>query len=171
MIPGKNTLIMNIKQTLAILRLYTRKSPLLLVWVILIITACEREPQVSSSSSGLMQQRKYDAAVLADGKQLFYSHCAQCHGSNAQGHPQWRKVGPDGKYPAPPLNGSGHAWHHSRAVLRNVIKNGSPQGQGNMPAWQDKLTDQQIEHIIDYFQSLWPDQVYSAWIEMQQTQR
>jgi mono/diheme cytochrome c family protein len=118
-----------------------------------------------------MQQRNYDAAVLAEGEKLFSVHCAQCHGQNAQGHPQWRKVGADGKYPPPPLNGSGHAWHHSRAVLRNVIKNGSPPGQGNMPAWEGKLTAQQIEHVIDYFQSLWPDPVYSAWIEMQQNQR
>jgi len=144
---------------------------LLLLMLILLAAACEQNPQVSSSSTGLMQQRNYDAAALVDGENLYSAHCAQCHGPNAEGDPQWRKVGPDGKYPPPPLNGSGHAWHHSRAVLRNVIKEGSPPDQGNMPAWKGKLSDQQIETIIDYFQSLWPEQVYSAWIEMQQTQR
>lgn len=147
------------------------RQSLPLSMLIILLAACEQNPQVSSSSTGLMQQRNYDAAALADGEKLFSAHCAQCHGQNAEGDPQWRKAGPDGKYPPPPLNGSGHAWHHSRAVLRNVIKNGSPQGQGDMPAWGDKLSDQQIEHIIDYFQSLWPDQVFSAWIEMQQSQR
>jgi len=144
---------------------------LLLYGLVIFLAACEQNPQVSSSSTGLMQQRNYDTTALADGQRLFSTHCAECHGENAQGHPQWRKTGPDGKYPPPPLNGSGHAWHHSRVVLHNVIKNGSPPGQGNMPAWEGKLTDQQIEHVIDFFQSLWPDQVYSAWIEMQQTQR
>jgi mono/diheme cytochrome c family protein len=133
--------------------------------------ACEQNPQVSSSSTGLMTQRNYDAAVLAAGQTTYLEHCAQCHGHQAEGDPQWRKPGPDGKYPPPPLNGSGHTWHHSRAVLRNVIKNGSPQGQGNMPAWEGKLSEQQIEQVIDYFQSLWPEPVYAAWIEMQQTQR
>jgi mono/diheme cytochrome c family protein len=139
--------------------------------IAILLIACEQNPQVSSSSTGLMTKRNYDAADLAAGQTTYLKNCAQCHGQQAEGHPQWRKLGPDGKYPAPPLNGSGHAWHHSRAVLRNVIKNGSPEGQGNMPAWEETLSEQQIEQVIDYFQSLWSEPVYAAWIEMQQNQR
>lgn len=133
--------------------------------------ACDQNPQISSSSSGLMKKRQYDATHLAQGRQVFEQHCASCHGQNAEGHKQWRQAGPDGKYPPPPLNGTGHAWHHSRDVLRNMIENGSAPQQGNMPAWKNKLSAEQIEHVIDYFQSLWPDPVFSAWIEMQQNQR
>lgn len=134
------------------------------------IVACDQNPQVSSSSTGLMQQRNYDPATLAKGREIFLAHCVQCHGQNAEGYPHWRKVGPDGKYPPPPLNGSGHSWHHPRSVLHSIISNGSAPGEGNMPAWKDTLTDQQIEQVIDYIQSLWPEPVYAAWVEMQQTQ-
>jgi mono/diheme cytochrome c family protein len=142
-----------------------------LLLLAILFSACDQNPQVSSSSTGLMAERHYEPAVLAAGKATYLKHCAQCHGQQAEGHAQWRQPGSDGKYPPPPLNGSGHAWHHSREVLRNVIKNGSPQGKGNMPAWKDTLTDQQIEQVIDYFQSLWSDPVYAAWVEMQQNQR
>lgn len=139
--------------------------------LIALLAGCDQKPQVSSSSSGLEKPRSYDKAALAEGEKIYRANCAKCHGKNAEGDPNWRSVGSDGKYPPPPLNGSGHAWHHSRSVLRNVIKNGSPPGQGNMPAWGSKLSDQQIELIIDYFQSLWPEPVYSAWVEMQQSNR
>jgi len=82
-----------------------------------------------------------------------------------------RHRGPDGRFPPPPLNGTGHAWHHPKAVLHDVIKNGSPPGQGNMPAWRDRLTDEQIDDIIAWFQSQWPNQVYNAWYQMDQRSR
>ena len=143
----------------------------LLFMFVITLAGCDQSPQISSSNTGLIPSRNYDAATLAAGRQIFTTHCAQCHGQNAEGHAQWRHAGPDGKYPPPPLNGSGHAWHHSREVLRNVIKNGSPANQGNMPGWSGILSDTQIEQVIDYFQSLWPDTVYSAWYEMQHNQR
>ena len=79
-----------------------------------------------------------------------------------------RKRKPDGKYPPPPLNGSGHAWHHSRAMLHEMIRTGSRPGEGDMPAWQGKLTGDEIDAVISWFQSLWPDQVYAEWYEMQE---
>jgi mono/diheme cytochrome c family protein len=102
---------------------------------------------------------------IARGETTFRANCASCHGVNAQGAFNWRKVGLDGKYPAPPLNGTGHAWHHPTKVLRQVIKYGSPGGQGNMPPWKDKLTDQEIDDVIVWFQSKWSTQVYQAWLE------
>lgn len=130
--------------------------------------ACDQKPKVSSSSTGLMPERKYNPAVLTQGERVYKTHCAGCHGSSGEGHPQWRKVGDDGNYPPPPLDGSGHAWHHSIIILKNVIKHGSPPEQGNMPAWQDKLSNEEIDAVINYIQSLWSDQVYATWYEMQQ---
>ena len=76
-------------------------------------------------------------------------------------------------YRPPPLNGSGHAWHHPKQTLHDMIKFGSPVDDsgkltGRMPAWTGKLTDEQIDAIIAWFQSLWSDQVYAIWYDQQQ---
>lgn len=107
--------------------------------------------------------RQNDFAQVNRGVKIYQTHCAVCHGKSAEGAPNWRQVNAQGKYPAPPLNGSGHAWHHPYKMLGHVIKNGSPGGQGDMPAWKDKLTDQQIGDVIAWFISKWPDQAYDAW--------
>ena len=112
--------------------------------------------------------RTQEPGQLSLGEGVFQQHCSRCHGENAQGATNWHKPGDDGFYPAPPLDGSGHAWHHSQAVLKSVIINGSPQGKGKMPAWKNKLTDKEIDAVIAWFQSLWPQPVYDAWYEMQQ---
>ena len=68
--------------------------------------------------------------------------------------------------PAPPLNGTGHAWHHPQKVLIDVIKNGTARLGGNMPPWKDRLSDQEIEDIIAWFKAQWPDELYAAWDRM-----
>ncbi|WP_455374780.1 c-type cytochrome [Kaarinaea lacus] len=138
------------------------------IFVFGFLTACDQQPSVSASSTGLMPKREYDQKVLNVGKEVYAENCAQCHGENAQGAPNWHKRNADGTFPPPPLNGTGHAWHHSIAVLTDMIKNGSKPGEGNMPAWKDKLSAEQIDMVIQWFQSLWPDQVYAAWYEQQQ---
>jgi len=132
------------------------------------LVACNQQPTESSVGTGNSPSRSYNETQLADGQRVFVTHCAKCHGVNAEGDALWRKMGDDGKYPPPPLNGTGHAWHHSRAVLKNAIENGSKPGQGNMPGWKDKLSSEEIENVISWFQSKWSDQVYDAWYEMQQ---
>lgn len=107
-------------------------------------------------------------AVLTQGNRLFAQHCAQCHGKEAAGDANWRVRGSDGKFPPPPLNGTGHAWHHPTEVLIEVIKYGSPGGQGNMPAFEGRLKDEEIIAVIEWFKSLWPEQAYQAWHEIEQ---
>jgi len=115
--------------------------------------------------------RDADFAQVRRGAALFARHCARCHGDGAQGASNWRHRGPAGMFPPPPLNGSGHAWHHPKSALHAVIKSGSPPGQGTMPAWQGRLTDAQIDDIIAWFQSLWPEPVYNAWYQTDQRSR
>jgi mono/diheme cytochrome c family protein len=38
-----------------------------------------------------------------------------------------------------------------------------------MPAWKGKLSDAQIDAVIEWMQSTWPDPVFAAWHEMQAT--
>lgn len=143
---------------------------------LLLLVACDNDHKMGSHNLDAMPvpaapERQQDPAQLAMGKQVFQNNCASCHGGQAEGAANWRKKDMDGFYPAPPLNGSGHAWHHSTEVLGNVISNGSVQGQGKMPAWKGKLSGQEISAVIVWFQSTWPQSVYDAWFEMQQRGR
>lgn len=115
-----------------------------------------------------VQRPKVGQETLALGKQVFENNCAACHGESGQGAPNWQKPGPDGKYPAPPLNGTGHAWHHPMAALQQTIRNGTLRIGGSMPPWKDKLSDEEIQAVIYWFQSKWPDELYAAWNEADQ---
>ena len=99
------------------------------------------------------------------GKAVFSAHCAICHGVEAAGTPDWRKPMADGRYPPPPLNGTAHGWHHPLTALRRQINRGGAKFGGWMPALGDSLTDEQVDEVIAYVQSLWPDKIYAAWLK------
>lgn len=134
----------------------------------LAISGCDSDsaPQRAVATlSGADVTRSADPAVLEKGRRVFGQHCASCHGAQAEGAANWRSKQADGKSPPPPLNGSGHDWHHPKQELHDFIKNGSPPGTGDMPAWKGKLSDEDIDAVIVWFQSLWPDEVYAAWVD------
>lgn len=110
--------------------------------------------------------RWYEPHHAAAGQAIYQQHCAVCHGSDAEGAPLWTVPGKDGFLPPPPLNGTGHAWHHPLRQLFSMIHDGSPGGQGRMPAWRGKLEDGEILAVIAWFQSRWPDEIYAAWARM-----
>ena len=103
--------------------------------------------------------RDTDFAQLTRGGKLFAQHCAQCHGQNAEGAANWRQRLPDGRFPPPPLNGSGHAWHHPEQELKEVIIF----GRNQMPAWNGKLGRQDVDDLVAWFQSKWPEETYRVW--------
>lgn len=107
--------------------------------------------------------RVSDPAVLARGQRIYQTHCASCHGPRAEGASGWHRRAPDGRFPPPPLDGSGHAWHHSFAWLKRTIQEGTRHAGGGMPGWGDKLSEQDIEAVIAWFQSLWPEELYQNW--------
>lgn len=119
----------------------------------------------SSAPTILPTPRVSDARLLQTGQTLFNDKCARCHGERAEGAREWRKADDDGRFPPPPLNGTGHAWHHPSEVLMEVIMDGSL-GDGNMPAWRGKLTDDEVRAVIAWFQSLWSDDVYAVWSDL-----
>ncbi len=131
---------------------------------LLLIACSDSSEQAEQTVSALPEYaRWYKPEQVVSGAELFKVNCAICHGFHAQGAKDWQKSGADGKFPAPPLNSTGHGWHHPLPILFSVIKNGSPGGQGNMPAWRDKLTESQILNAVAWFQSLWPEEIYQAW--------
>ncbi|ARO87180.1 cytochrome c, class I [Nitrosospira lacus] len=107
--------------------------------------------------------RKLDPEKIKRGEVVYRTNCANCHGPNGEGTPGWRNPGADGRYPPPPLDGTAHAWHHSTETLERMIRVGSPADIGGMPAWDGKLTNQQIDDVIVWIKSLWPDEVHDIW--------
>ena len=136
------------------------------------LLACHKSSAPGNASAsmpsvrGMMSPRAADPAFVMRGSRVYQENCASCHGGMAQGAPNWHVPGPDGKYPPPPLNGSGHAWHHPHAALKLTIREGTARLGGNMPAWKDKLSDEDIEAAIAWMQSVWPAEIYQAWLAM-----
>jgi thiol:disulfide interchange protein DsbC len=109
------------------------------------------------------ESRWYDQTSVNQGASLFKQNCASCHGQNAEATINWKEIDANGNYSPPPLNGTAHAWHHSKDLLKRTILEGGINMGGVMPGFKDKLSDTEIDAVISYFQSKWPDQVYSNW--------
>jgi mono/diheme cytochrome c family protein len=139
-----------------------------LLLVVLLFAACSEgggKPATATVTTA-PPARVTDAGQLTRGAEVYRTHCAACHGSHAQGAPRWQQPGPDGKYPAPPLDGSAHAWHHPTAQLKQTIQEGTLKLGGSMPAWKGKLSEADTEAVIAWFQSTWPDPIYAAWADI-----
>ena len=145
----------------------SRLSPRRLVFVCLLAVA---STSLVAQSRPETPARWYDDAIAAAGSGLYTNHCATCHGKDGAGAVDWRQRDAAGKLPPPPLNGTGHTWHHPAGVLMRVILDGSP-GGGNMPAWRDVLTPDEAAAVIAHFQAWWPDDIYRAWYEIDQRSR
>jgi len=130
------------------------------------LAACGDSPRpVTSSQANTPVPHGLDPARVARGAVVYQKYCTACHGPRAEGAPNWHKPGPDGKYPPPALNGTAHSWHHPTASLKYVILNGTQRIGGNMPPWRGKLTENDAEDVIAWFQSLWPAEIYRAWAD------
>ena len=101
-----------------------------------------------------------ESADDALGKAVFEANCVVCHGKEAGGLvSNWKEKGGDGKYPAPPLDGTAHAWHHSPLQLLKTINEGGIKMGGQMPAFEKILTGDERQAVLDYIISLWPSEI------------
>lgn len=106
-----------------------------------------------------------DNPAVVRGRVLYDANCASCHGRNLEGQPDWRSPGPDGRFPAPPHDATGHTWHHSDADLIAYITLGGQEALGRMgvsfdsgmPGFGDVLSAQEIAEILHYLKSHWPE--------------
>jgi mono/diheme cytochrome c family protein len=156
----------------------THMSILVALLAGLALNACDKAPapvpaQTPATGSSHTHEapldRNLDAAQVARGRAVYRQHCAECHGVEGGGQPgDWRVRDADGNYPPPPLDDNAHAWHHPTAVLLQAIRDGSPPGEGNMPAWKGKLSEQEMQDVVVYIKSLWSDQVYRMWWDIEQ---
>lgn len=146
------------------------KRYILPLGVVVLLAGCDSTEQSEPRSlsdilnlGGDQVVRQFDPAQTQRGSELFHTHCAGCHGENAVGTPDWRTPTPEGRFPPPPLNGTAHAWHHSTAVLKKTILKGGPPEVSNMPAWESVLTEPQVDDIVEWIKSLWPEDIYATW--------
>ena len=110
------------------------------------------------SSLHAAEYRWYSDAQVAQGQAIFQENCASCHGVNAE------SIAASGDTKAAPaLDGTAHAWHHSNEQLKKTISMGSIQLGGTMPAFSDKLAEADIDNVIAFFQSKWPEETYVNW--------
>ncbi len=137
----------------------------LILFSLTLIVSCNEDTKAETSSSTEIKtvKRDIDPVQYSRGARLYQLNCAKCHGLNAEGAKDWRQADENGKNPAPPLNGTGHTWHHSTKALFNVIRNGTGKIGGNMPAWKDKLSDHEITLILTWATAQWSDEIYTAW--------
>lgn len=102
--------------------------------------------------------------TIAVGAAVYAKHCADCHGANLEGQANWNKKLPNGRWPAPPHDDSGHTWHHNDRWLFQVIERGKvpplvrPGYESDMPAFGDKLSDAEIRAVISFIKSRWSDE-------------
>ena len=101
-----------------------------------------------------------DSAVTNLGRAVYAENCASCHGVALEGQAKWRQRDADGYLPAPPHDETGHTWHHPDSYLFLMTKYGIEKMIGksypnNMPAYEDKLTDEEILAALSYITSTW----------------
>lgn len=132
----------------------------LILLLILFLNGCDQ-----ANNEAKVNGRWYAQSQVDLGHTVFQKNCAECHGNKAQSILNWKQTLPDGSYPPPPLNGTAHAWHHPLSALSRVVNAGGIRLGGKMPAFKDKLTEEEKQAVIAYFQNFWNDEVYSAWLQ------
>ncbi len=129
---------------------------LILLTSTLLLTGCFNNDDTPAQNTSSVQL----------GQATFEKNCATCHGKQGQGLTKdWKKRQANGMFPAPPVNGEAHAWHHSPETLMNTINNGGAKLGGWMPGFKDSLNSAEKQALLDYMYSLWPKDIqtkYSA---------
>ena len=108
--------------------------------------------------------------MIIRGKIIYEKNCVSCHQVNLVGAENWKGLDEDGHRKAPPLNGTGHTWHHDDATLHNIIKYGLAKlvknYEGKMLGYEDNLKDKDIDSVLSYIKSFWPDDIYQQQINL-----
>lgn len=125
-------------------------------WLVLLLAACgksETQRRVTSVPE----------EIINKGQEIYLANCAACHGANGEGQNPQAPLQRDetGRFPAPPHNENGHTWHHDDDLLIQIIKEGGMGDEKNfheMPAFGDKLNDEDINAVLAFIKTLWSDE-------------
>jgi len=107
-----------------------------------------------------------DRDEIARGEMLYAQFCASCHQPDLTGTSDWKTPLPDGSFPPPPHDDSGHTWHHPDFLLVEIVALGGESYGGTMPAFSDKLTVEETFSILTFIKSHWGKETreYQWWI-------
>ena len=137
----------------------------------LVITISVVAGLIAAGAAAWLVQRKFVPPIAADdprqvalGATVYAARCAQCHGANLEGQPNWQQRQANGRLPAPPHDAGGHTWHHPDEILFGITKNGmgayAPDGyESDMPAFAGVLTDDEIAGALAFIKSRWPPDI------------
>ena len=117
---------------------------------VMLPSALGRGDAVESSSAGGLS-----GGSVLDGQALFTTYCVACHGVSGVGERPDDIYAQDAYgFVAPPLDDTGHAWHHTDDQLIQTILEGSPRNS-RMIAWEHLLTEQEVLGLVTYIKGLW----------------
>ena len=140
---------------------------ILLIFVVVLLLAVGGFFYFMTKNQPVAEIKQIDDEVLYAqiqlGSQLYATNCASCHGEQLQGNPKWNiTTDEDGDNLPPPLNGTGHTWHHSPEQLFNIIKYGlkiyNEGYKGKMQGNPD-LSDEDVWSILAYIKYVWPESI------------
>ena len=147
---------------------------ILLIFVVVLLLAVGGFFYFMTKSQPVAEIKQIDDEVLYAqiqlGSQLYATNCASCHGEQLQGNPKWNiTTDEDGDNLPPPLNGTGHTWHHSPEQLFNIIKYGlkiyNEGYKGKMQGNPD-LSDEDVWSILAYIKYVWPESIRQKYDSM-----
>ena len=108
--------------------------------------------------------------MIERGKIVYQTNCVSCHRINLAGAENWKEMDEDGHRKAPPLNGTGHTWHHDDKTLHAIIKYGLAKlvnnYEGKMIGFGDKLSDKEIDSVLAYIKSFWSKENYEYQLKL-----
>lgn len=101
---------------------------------------------------------------IQQGEAIYRDYCAVCHGPQGEGlSADWKQRNTQGELPPPPHDETGHTWRHSDEMLYRMIREGwrdpfNKTERLTMPAFDQVLSTQEIEAVVDYLETLWTDE-------------
>lgn len=141
----------------------------LLVALLRSASATNRPVVINGTSVPPVPTHDLDRATR--GGSLYAQYCAACHGVNLEGAPDWKQRLPDGSFPPPPHDSSGHTWHHPDSLLLQIMaEGGDPAYNSKMPGFQDQLSREDLSAILDFIKSRWgqEEREFQWWISVTQ---
>jgi len=134
---------------------------LLLTAVALVAGLARRAPQAAGTpvvinGTAVPAVPTLNPEWVAQGAIVYAQECATCHGAKLEGAADWKRPLPDGSFPPPPHDNSGHTWHHPDSLLLAIIADGGdPAYHSKMPAFSDNLAEQEQWAVLEFIKSSW----------------